>query len=56
MSRNGDALIDGWLFAARDRAVDCVWRHGRKVVAGGAHVRREEILTRYRAALARLLA
>ncbi len=55
LSRAGDALIDGWLFAARDRAVDCVWRHGRKVVDGGTHIRRAEILTRYRAALARLL-
>ena len=39
-SRRGDALIDGWLFAAREGAVDCVWRHGRKVVSEGAHVRR----------------
>jgi formimidoylglutamate deiminase len=54
-SREGDGLIDGWLFAARDRAVDCVWRHGRKVVAGGVHVRRDAIVRRYREALGRLL-
>jgi cytosine/adenosine deaminase-related metal-dependent hydrolase len=55
-SRRGDALIDGWLFAARESAIDCVWRHGRKVVADGEHVRRNEIVARYRKALAKLLA
>lgn len=55
-SRRGDALIDGWLFAAREGAVDCVWRHGRKVVSEGAHVRRDQITARYRAALAKLMA
>jgi formiminoglutamate deiminase len=54
-SREGDAWIDGWLFAARERVVDCVWRHGRKVVAGGVHVRREPIARRYRETLDRLL-
>lgn len=55
VSRTGDALLDGWLFAGRDRAVDSVWRHGRKVVAGGEHVQREAITSRYRKALAKLL-
>jgi formiminoglutamate deiminase len=55
-SRHGDALIDGWLFASGERAIDCVWRRGRKVVSAGAHVRRDQIATRYRAALAKLLA
>ena len=55
VSREGDALLDAWIFATRDRAVDCVWRHGRKVVAGGQHVRREGIVTRYREALRKLM-
>ena len=36
--RSGDAVLDGWIFAARRPAVDCVWRFGRKVVSGGRHV------------------
>ena len=56
VAREGDALLDGWLFAGRDRAVDSVWRHGRKVVADGEHVRRGEIVARYRKVLAQLLA
>jgi len=55
-SRRGDALIDGWLFAARESPIDSVWRHGRKVVSEGAHVHRRQITTRYRAALAKLMA
>jgi cytosine/adenosine deaminase-related metal-dependent hydrolase len=55
-SRRGDALIEGWLFAARHSAIDCVWRHGRKVVSQGTHVRRDQIGTRYRAALGKLMA
>ena len=54
LSRQGDALLDGWIFAARDRAVDCVWRYGRKVVVGGAHAQREAITARYRKVLAQL--
>ena len=35
--------------------VDCVWRHGCKVVSGGRHVAREQIATRYREKLATIL-
>jgi formiminoglutamate deiminase len=51
IARTGDALLDGWIFAARGGAVDCVWRHGRKVVIGGRHVARDAIAARYRVAL-----
>ncbi len=51
--RSGDALLDGWIFAARRGAVDGVWRRGRKVVAQGRHVHAEAIAQRYRAAVAR---
>ncbi|MBY0513194.1 MAG: formimidoylglutamate deiminase [Gemmataceae bacterium] len=54
--RGGDALLDGWVFAARSGAVDGVWVRGRRVVAGGRHVDREAIGQRFRAALAKCLA
>jgi formiminoglutamate deiminase len=53
--REGDALLDSWIFAARTPAIDCVWRHGRKLVSGGQHIRREAIAARYRRVLAQLL-
>jgi formimidoylglutamate deiminase len=55
-SRSGDALLDGWIFAARGGAVDCVWRRGAKVVSGGRHVARDAIPRRYRETLAKVLA
>jgi formimidoylglutamate deiminase len=55
IGRNDDALIDGWLFAAGRGAIDCVWRHGVKLVSGGRHHAREAIVHRYRAALSGLL-
>jgi formimidoylglutamate deiminase len=55
LGRRGDALIDSWIFAARVAPIDCVWRYGRKVVAGGRHIRRDAITARYRRALAGLL-
>jgi formimidoylglutamate deiminase len=56
ISRNGDAVVDGWIFAARPPVVDCVWRFGRRVVSGGRHHKRDQIASRYRASLTRLLA
>jgi formiminoglutamate deiminase len=55
IARAGDALLDGWIFAARGGAVDCVWRRGRKVVIAGRHIARDGIATRYRAALEKVL-
>ena len=55
-NRAGDALLDSWIFAARAPAVDCVWRYGEKVVSGGRHRQRDEIMARYRTSLKRLLA
>ena len=54
-SRNGDAILDSWIFAAR-APIDCVWRGGEKLVEGGRHIHADAIATRYRATLARLLA
>jgi formimidoylglutamate deiminase len=54
--RSGDAVLDGWIFAARRPAIDGVWRFGRKVVSGGRHVLRESIAMRYRTAIKSLAA
>jgi cytosine/adenosine deaminase-related metal-dependent hydrolase len=52
--RNGDALLDAWIFAARGGCVDKVWRGGVLRVTGGRHLAREAIAAAYRSALARL--
>jgi formiminoglutamate deiminase len=56
ISRRGDAILDGMIFAARDRLVDCVWRGGRKLVEGGRHRHRDICLARFRAVMEKLLA
>ncbi len=55
IAREGDALIDGWVFAAGRGAIDCVWRRGQRVVSGGRHRARAAIVARYRRTLAGLL-
>lgn len=56
LERHGDALLDGWIFAAGSRAVDAVWVAGRQVVADGRHRAREAVGARYAAVLRRLMA
>jgi formiminoglutamate deiminase len=56
IGRRGDALLDGWIFAARGGPVDRVWRRGEIVVEAGRHVRRAAIVQRYRRTLERVLA
>ncbi|HEY2179392.1 MAG TPA: formimidoylglutamate deiminase, partial [Caulobacteraceae bacterium] len=53
--RAGDAIFDGWIFAARGGAVKDVWRRGEKVVSEGRHVRGEAIRAEYRRTLERIL-
>lgn len=48
-------LLDRLIFGSRDRAIDCVWRGGRRVVSGGRHVAAEEIASRYRRVVAGLV-
>ncbi len=55
LSRRGDALLDSWLFAARNGALRSVWRHGRQCVANGRHLQREAITTRFAQALRSVL-
>jgi formiminoglutamate deiminase len=50
--RRGDATLDSWIFAGA--AIDCVWRHGRKVVTGGRHLARDGIRDRYCRIITRL--
>jgi formimidoylglutamate deiminase len=54
--RSGDRVLDAWIFAARNSAVDCVWTRGVKQVADGRHLRRDAVRKRFRGALQRLLA
>jgi formiminoglutamate deiminase len=48
-----EEVLDRWVFAARAPAVDCVWRWGRKVVAGGRHLQRQALVADFRTALQR---
>ncbi|WP_076866849.1 formimidoylglutamate deiminase [Bradyrhizobium mercantei] len=54
--RSGDAVLDGWLFAAGSDAIDCVWAGGDKVVAGGRHRLRDTARERFNASVRRLVA
>ncbi len=55
-NRVSEALLDGLIFAAGERGIDCVWRRGEQLVQGGRHVRRAAIAQRYAATLCRLVA
>ena len=50
----GDAALDGWIFAGDDRAVRHVWSAGRPVVRDGRHINRTQFEARYRAVIADL--
>lgn len=52
----GEALIDGLVFAAGEGVVTDLWSAGRHAVRGGVHVARDGIRARYRAAIAALTA
>jgi formimidoylglutamate deiminase len=54
--RRGDAVVDGWIFAASAGAVDCVWAGGNKVVEGGRHRLRQKARENFTAAIRRLVA
>lgn len=51
-----DAILDGWIFAARAGAIDCVWTGGNKVVENGRHRLRESAPDKFNAAVRRLVA
>lgn len=53
--KTGDAILDAWIFANGTK-VDCVWVHGRKLVSGGIHARRDAIAERFRKVMTALSA
>ena len=53
--RTADSAVDSWIFAGYRGTVDCVWRHGRKLVENGRHHAREAVAARYRETMGRLL-
>lgn len=50
----GDALLDGMVFAAPETVVSDVWAAGRHVVRDGRHMRREVVARRYCGVIAQL--
>ncbi|UGY13295.1 formimidoylglutamate deiminase [Bradyrhizobium septentrionale] len=54
--RSGDAVLDGWLFAAGGDAIDCVWAGGAKVVEGGRHRLHARAREQFNASVRRLVA
>jgi formimidoylglutamate deiminase len=54
--RHGDAVLDGWIFAAGAGAIACVWAGGNKVVEGGRHRLRESARSAFNAVVRRLAA
>ena len=52
--RQGDAVLDSWIFAGDDRMVTEVWSAGRHLVQDGRHRDRDAITLGYRQALRRL--
>lgn len=53
--KQGDELLDGWIFGGGRDMIDTVWTNGVRRVAQGRHVGREPIRQRYREALGTLL-
>jgi formiminoglutamate deiminase len=56
VARDGDAILDAWIFAGGRDLVDCVWARGVKRVAGGRHVSHDSVFPRFRAAIERVTA
>ncbi len=52
--REGDALIDSWIFSGNQPCVSNVFVGGVQVVAGGRHIHEDDILADYRATIDRL--
>ncbi|MFT6676269.1 MAG: formimidoylglutamate deiminase [Sulfitobacter sp.] len=54
IGRQGDTLLDTWIFAGTDTRISDVWAAGRHMVQGGAHIARAAITAAYRDTLYRL--
>jgi cytosine/adenosine deaminase-related metal-dependent hydrolase len=55
VGREGDRLLDSWIFSGATSCVDRVWRAGVEVVSNGRHRDRDTIAARYRSTLEHLL-
>ena len=53
--RTGDAVLDGWIFAVAQGAVDCVFARGRQVVSGGRHRSRGRARDQFKTVVRRLM-
>jgi formimidoylglutamate deiminase len=49
--REGDEILDAFVFAGNDALVADVWSAGRHIVQGGRHVAREPVAARFRAVM-----
>ncbi|MEG3122287.1 formimidoylglutamate deiminase [Sphingomonas sp. GB1N7] len=56
VGRQGDLLIDSWIFGGARDHIDGVWRAGRKMVSAGRHHDRDRIAARYVDVMKALLA
>lgn len=54
VGRCDDAILDAWIFAAASNPVRDVWRAGRRVVADGRHIARDEVVAAWRRTIHRL--
>ena len=54
IGRDGDTVLDTWVFTTGDDLVRDVWAAGRHMVRNGRHVARDAISANYRACLSRL--
>ncbi len=52
--RNGDTILDAYIFAGDDRMVTNVWSAGRHLVQNGRHIHRDAIATGFRRTLKEL--
>jgi len=55
VGKQGDTLLDSYIFASDDRMVVDVWSGGRHLVRGGRHVRHDAITAAYRKTLTQLM-
>ncbi|WP_102223518.1 formimidoylglutamate deiminase [Acidimangrovimonas sediminis] len=54
IARQGDGILDAWIFAGDDRFVTDTWAAGRHVVSEGRHRHHDTIAGRYRRVMAAL--
>jgi formimidoylglutamate deiminase len=54
--KQGDAILDSYIFACDDSIITDIWSAGRHVVTEGRHKKRDEITARYRKAMQSLQA